>query len=435
MGRNKEKQGFSQLNNMKNQTMQTKKLWVSFLAIASLLLLVANVSAAELSDDVAVKVNGIDAGYYNGTDYVAWDDDVSVIAGEQVSVKVTFTSLVNDTDVTLSAELEGEKVKNSEMSPSFDVEAGKTYTKTVLVTVPFELKDDISTDLLLNLELDGKEYKTEIDDITVRVQRPSYNPEIKSVTMDQTIRAGSTLSVDLVLKNMGYNSLDDIYVTVSVAELGLEKSSYFGDLVPIETCSDDDCDKEDTVSGRLYLTVPYDAKAGTYTLKVEVKADSDVDMSKSAEFVVSNDFSKTVIVDATSKNVDVNEDAVYSILLVNPTDQVQVYRIVTDDKSGLSTSVSENVVAVSAGSSRNVDVTASSSQAGEYDFTVNVFSGEKLVDTVTFNLKAEKGSSAIDPILVLTIILAIVFIVLLIVLIVLISKKPEKSEEFGESYY
>ncbi len=308
----------------------------------------------------------------------------------------------------------------------------KSINLGILVDVPFELKDDLSDSLMLNLELDGKDHKTQIDDIEVGVQRPSYNPEVKSVTVDQSVRAGSTFPVDIVLKNMGYNDLDDIYVTVTVAELGLSKSTYFGDLVPIETCDDDDCDKEDTVAGRLYLSVPYDAAAGTYTLNVRVQADSGVDMTGETSLVVSNDFAETVIVSSTSKTVEAGESAVYSLLLVNPTDQVVVYTLTTD--GDLSASLSESVVAVPAGSSKTVEVTASAEEAGEYAFNVNVLSNGALAKTVALNLEAEDGST-IDPIVILTIVLAIVFVVLLVVLIVLISKKPEKAEEFGESYY
>ncbi len=66
---------------------------------------------------------------------------------------------------------------------------------------------------------------------------------------------------------------------------------------------------------------------------------------------------------------------------------------------------------------------------------MNVISGNEL-NTVALNTQVEgKSVASKNPITVLTVILAIVFLVLLVVLIVLIGKKPNKSEEFGESYY
>ena len=118
---------------------------------------------------------------------------------------------------------------------------------------------------------------------------------------------------------------------------------------------------------------------------------------------------------------------------MNPTNNVKVYRLVSVDGSDVSTS-GDAIIAVPAGSSKAVKITASAETEGEYNFDVSVFSGEELVETVSLTLEAE-GSSNASLTVVLTIILAIIFIVLLVVLIVLIGKKPAKAEEFGESYY
>ncbi len=77
----------------------------------------------------------------------------------------------------------------------------------------------------------------------MRVQRPSYNPVIKSISTMSNIEAGDVIPVDLVIKNVGYSDLDDLYVTASISALGLEKTSYFGDLVATECCDEDDDNK------------------------------------------------------------------------------------------------------------------------------------------------------------------------------------------------
>ena len=402
--------------------MNTKNLMVSFVAIAMALFLVATVSASDLASDITVKVDGI----------VATGDDVGVVAGETVSIKVYFTADEDDTDVTVEAEIEGEKVDVDAMTKPFDVEAGKKYRKVLTLKVPYELRDELSDDITLNIEIDGKEYKTKLDEIILRVQRASYNAEIKSISMPQTVDAGETFPVDIVVKNIGYNDLDDLYVIASIPELKIEKTSYFGDLVSDEWEYDDD-DETDTWSGRLYLKVPYDVLYGMYTLEVEVTND-DTTSSKIGDIVIENDFYENVIVTSTGKTVAVGENAEYELLIVNPTDKLKVYRIVTESSGSLSSDSEKAVVAVQAGSSKTVTITANANSEGEYSFNVNVFCGEELVDTVTLNLKTGEGAIT-SPIVVLTIVLAIIFLVLLVVLIVLITKKPEKSEEFGESYY
>ena len=106
--------------------------------------------------------------------------------------------------------------------------------------------------------------------------------------------------------------------------------------------------------------------------------------------------------------------------------------------SGLNVEVSEPVVAVPAGTSKTVKIMASAEKAGKYDFAVNVHSEGELVKEEKFTLDTEGSNAratAGNATVLLTVILAIVFVVLLVVLIVLLTRKPEKSEELGESYY
>ena len=399
---------------------------VSLLTLASFIFLVTTVSAfnvyGDLASDINIKVDDI---------YVSWNE-VSVIAGETIPIKVYFTSNVDASNVRVKAELEGEKVDVSDRTNSFDVEAGKKYVKTLTLKVPYELKDEVSSDLDLGIKIWNGDFETEIEDITLRVQRPSFNADIKSITVSKTIEAGETFPVDIVLKNIGYNDLDDLYVRVSLSALGIEKTSYFGDLVAIEENTDDD-DDTDTISGRIYLKVPFDANKGIYTLTVEV-TNEDTTVSAVEQILIENDFSNNVIATTFRKTAMVGENAVYNLLVVNPTDKLKVYRIVSESSGSLNSEVDEAVVAVPAGSSKTVKITASADSEGEHNFNVDVFSGEELVDTVTFVLNVE-GNQITSPIIVLTIVLAIIFLVLLVVLIVLLGKRPEKSEEFGESYY
>jgi hypothetical protein len=408
--------------------MKTKNLMVSICTLVFALFLVATVAATDLvNDDYEITVDGILVVENGNVTNIA-----SVIAGEMITVKVYFTANMSDTDVTVEAEIEGEKVKTSAITNVFDVEAGKTYKKVLTIEVPFELRDDLSDFVTLEIEVDGKDHKSVLEEITLRVQRPSYNPVVKSITTPSSIDAGETFPVEIVLKNMGYNELEDIYVSANIVGLNaFQGPKWFGDLVAIENCSND-CDLEDTVVGKLYLEVPYNTVEGTYTLEVIVVND-DVETTELRQIVINNDFSENVVSVNTEKTVAKSEEAVYDLLIVNPTNKVKVYRIVSESTYGVSSAPVETVIAVPAGSSKTVKVVASSDEEGTYTFNVNILSGDELVKTVTFGLEVEGKQT--NSIVVLTIVLAIIFLVLLVVLIVLLGRKPEKSEEFGESYY
>ena len=69
------------------------------------------------------------------------------------------------------------------------------------------------------------------------------------------------------------------------------------------------------------------------------QTNDDATSTASAQVTVENDFSSgNVIVSASSKTVAVSENAEYSILIVNPTNKLKVYRVVTESTGSLSTS-------------------------------------------------------------------------------------------------
>ncbi len=418
--------------------MNTKKILVSLCTIAIALFLVATVSATNAtececcgtlistpsSDPVAgcvtIEIDGMNI-----------NNNPSVIAGEPMNVKVTFTSEVSAKNIVVRAELEGKKDSVKATTSPFDVEAGHTYTRTLKLEALSELKKDLSDDMTLSVRIWNSDYKSEYGNIAVRVQRPSYNPVVKSISVAQSVNVGKTIPVDILVTNLGYNDLEDVYVTVGIPAIGLQRTAYFGDLVAKETCTEN-CKEEDTASGRIYLEIPYGVEEGIYNLEVFVEND-DVKSTFVRQIAIKNNLPESVIVTSNKKTVAVGGEAEYSMLLVNPTDSLVVYKIIVESNDDVSSNVDSAVVAVPAGSSKTVKITAKAKSEGEYSFNVNVLSNDKLVEKVTLKLDAE--GKAINPIVVLTVVLAIIFLVLLVVLIVLIGKKPQKTEEFGESYY
>ncbi|MBI2044786.1 hypothetical protein HYT23_01895 [Candidatus Pacearchaeota archaeon] len=404
-----------------DKKMNTKNLLVSFLAVVAVLALVATVSATELATVTNVKINDVSLFTAPG------NPDQVIQAGDEIAVRVYFDALESDRDVTVTVTLDTGKEKAEASTSSFRVADGSSYTKGVVVKVPYELKDDPFDDVTLEVEIEGKDFDSSVEYAFV-VERPQYAFEIKSVSTDQQLSAGETFPVEFVVKNIGYYDLDDTYVTVSIPELKVQKSGYFDDLLAMDgeddngdECDDDDQGCDDTVSGKLYLELPQDAKSGVYNLEVKVQND-DATLTKAMQVVVDNNFDSTVFKSGNS------------LWIVNPTNNVLGYRVVAESPA----SVTESIVFVPAGASTEVEVMPNAE--GEYSFDVNVFSmSGDLVETVNFSGDGESSDSndsdTTDPIVILTVILAIIFVVLLVVLIVLIGKKPEKSSEFGESYY
>jgi hypothetical protein len=419
---------FGELNKAKNK-MDKKNLVVTLCTFALAVFLVASVSATGLASNAQVTVNDIQVQSFNGTTTVT-PNNLSVVAGSQITVKVYFTSQVNDTNVYVRATLGGQSTV-TQQTPIFDVEQGYKYTEFLTLNVPYDLQNQLSDNLRLQIEINGDNYETTLNNVLLRVQRPAYNVDVESVTTPSTINAGQQFPVEVVLKNVGYNELNDVYVSAAISELGVVQGpKWFGDLVTLDNCSGE-CNNQNTAVGDLYLTVPYNVKSGVYTLQVLVQ-NNDVTSTVTRQIVITNSVPDTVLVANPQQTVSPGETATYNVLLVNPTDNVKVYTITTDSSS---ITPSQSIVAVPAGSSSTITVTGSSDTQGTQTFNLNVYDGSTLVKTVQLQMDVT-GSSTSNTVVVLTVVLAIIFLVLLVVLIVLLSKKPEKAtEDFGESYY
>ncbi|MEM4271588.1 MAG: hypothetical protein QXD13_00650 [Candidatus Pacearchaeota archaeon] len=402
--------------------MKFAKLLVSLVAVFALAILsVASVSAFGYIQDL--EVSGVSV----------YGDQLAISAGQTIPVKVVFYAWDNATDVRVKAWISGER-ENAASTDRFDVIEGRAYIKTLAVQLPSKVDPDEEFELEVVVE-SRNDGIADGDSVKLTVQRESYAIEILDVLMDSEVKAGSNLALDLILKNVGRQLAEDTFVKVTIPALGVEKKAYFGDLSAVDQSNPD---KEDAAERRMTLSIPSNAPTGVYLVELEAyNADSTAKMTKKLAITGGAIGSTVFVSTSTSKTFAVGEVGEYSLTLVNSGDNIRVYELVPETSSALNVNVAEPIVAVPAGTSRTVKVEAVASQEGKNSFAVNVYSDGELVKKYSFlaNNNAAEGKGFVGSATVLTVVLAIIFVVLLVVLIVLLTRKPEKTEEFGESYY
>jgi len=385
-------------------------------------------TTSALAASPVVNINGVD---------LAVGGNIAAFAGQTIPVRVTFVANENASDVKIVASLGGYRDDISAQTGRFDIVQGRLYTKTVWITVPSDVSSDDSSsneDYTLFVRVEGKSGSDEFRYV-LNLQRESHAIEILSAENPTRVNAGAILPVNVVLKNIGSHKINDAFVTVSIPELGVSAKVYFSDLVPQDTDSANDNTNSDSYERTVFLNVPANAAEGTYTLEIKAFDRESSDLVKKSVNIAGAASGSDVIATSTSANVAVGQDATYTLLLVNPTNNIRVYTIVPATSSSLAVSVDKTMVSVGAGQSATVTVKARSGTEGNYNFDVAVYSGNDLVKTVSLNVNAKGNSiSVANPMTILAIVLTVVFLVLLIVLIVLLTKKPQR-EEFGESYY
>jgi hypothetical protein len=404
-----------------------KAFLVSLITLLTVIALVGNVYAtSDLNLALkSVKINGAE---------VSVSDTVAAFGGDVVPVKVSFLANEDARDVVIKAELIGYRNDISAKTERFAVENGSIYTKVFSLTLPKDIK--VSEEYTIRVSIYNKDKEFERS-YSIQMQRSSYDVEVLSADLDRQVEAGATLPVDVVLKNMGYERLDDLYVSVRIPQLGIEKRAYYEDLTPVDEHLENGND--DSKQARIYLNIPMSAEEGLYDVEViAYNADSETKVTKTVSIIGTKAISE-VLATATSREMAMGETAVYSIVIVNRGNSMGVYEIVPESVDKMYVSVDEPLVTVPAGSSKTVNVKVKSGNVeGTYNLAINVNTDGKLVKklNLTANVVGNKSiTTTTSNMTILTVVLAIVFVVLLIVLIVLLTRKPARSDEIEESYY
>ncbi|MBU0760781.1 MAG: hypothetical protein KJ600_06250 [Nanoarchaeota archaeon] len=405
--------------------MSHKNLLVLLVSVFALAVVSAQgVNAAIQIDDVVI--NGIDSG------------TVGVTAGEYLEVEVFVSSNATHEDVTIEAWISGDKANSVETNPFVLTDTGSnSRRKTLTLRVPSNIDPEENLKLTVFVESeDGTSVSTQI---SLVADRESYTIEILSVDMQHEADAGESLAIDVVVKNRGRQLAEDVFLKVSIPELGLEERTYFGDLSPQDQNSP--AEKEDAVERRTYLRIPANVEPGLYTVNLEVFDADSFDVVERRVLIGGGAVEDTMVVGSSqTETFSTGETGTYKLTIVNRGSVVRVYKFVVDSSENLNVDLSDALLVVPAGSSRTVEILADSAVRDEYTFSVDVLSEDgALIDQKTFRANVEEGNgrtgTGANTTVLLTVILAIVFIVLLVVLIVLLTRKPETKEEFGESYY
>ena len=416
--------------------MKNKAILVSFITLFAIVFALSTVIASEVQIyDLTVKVNDV----YAHTDSPTLAGEVS----ETVPVEVRFTACENATDVRIKVYIEGYKDEISDETSRFLIVDGSRYIKRFSLQLPSSMDlDDLTEELSLLVRISAKDKESVEGSFAINMQRNLYSLNILTIDTSQEAIAGTTIPMDIVLENNGNERLDNVYIKVSIPDLGVERKVFVGDMDSNQEEENDESPISDSTDKRIYVSIPRNAIPGIYNVEVEAyNYDTSVKVQK--KLIVSG-AQTGIIPTATSKTIAIGEEATFDIVLVNPNDRMVVYSLTPEESKGLIITLSESVVALPADSSKTVQVkvkATNSAEEGTHLVIINVNSESGLVKQVSFSANVEKTSGSVisgtrpNSVLILTVILAIIFVVLLIVLIVLLTKKPVEAEELGETSY
>jgi hypothetical protein len=279
--------------------MKTKQILTSFMVALVALFAIGTVMAGDLNITIdEVSVNDVSGGV-----------SLAGYPEENVPIQVKFTANEDYDDVKLKVWIDGYKSDISTTTARFDVLEDSTYVKKVSLVLPnVNDMDDLDEELTLHVRLSDKNDEVETE-YTIIMQRENYAAELLSVEAPVMANAGDVVAVDVVLKNIGSEELEDAFVTVSIADLGIAKKVYFGDLTPQDDC-DNDCSKQDARERRVYLIIPTDALSGEYDMVIKA---SNYDIT---ETVVQGITINGLVVEDDVDDMDNDESVPNSIIVL-----------------------------------------------------------------------------------------------------------------------
>jgi len=269
-----------------------KRLVLALMFVLSLL----NVAPA-LADSTNYAITNV------GIDGQSTDATVYVERGHPVSVEVYFEGTGETTDVNLKTWIGGYEYETVQTSSEmFDVEDGVSYKKTLELTLPEDLIAEQDYTLYVELydDMDSEQWSS-----TIRVSKERHLLAIQDILVEDA-EAGEYTTATVRLENMGDKKEEDVKVTISIPELGVEKSTFLDEL------TNDEIDNEDEESsGDVAVTfqIPEDAVAGEYQVDVKVTYNNGYDTLEESTSIAVDAVVVGETQDGSAVTVDVTSDA------------------------------------------------------------------------------------------------------------------------------
>jgi len=282
---------------MKTKQIKMKgKMKKSFVLITALVFLLfaanaVNVKASEVSDikEMTVYING-NAVWHCYT-YIADDCDgyqysvPAIERGTNMEVRVVFRANRDIENVKVRAWISGYREEIEAVTGKFDVFEGVQYSKVLVLSIPSDI--DARDEYTLYVKIETKKDLRGCDEasIALTVQRTANLLKILSVDLwsskgkSNEFKAGTRVYADVVIKNFGNHLAEDVFVKLSVPELGIERNVYVGDIGSYDNSY------SDAAKITVPINLPYDAEAKSYEMIVKAY-NSEVSTKKVITFKV-----------------------------------------------------------------------------------------------------------------------------------------------------
>ena len=409
---------------------------IKIFATIMALVIVASIGlnfVAGAADPVIVKYVKI-----NGDTYE--DGDTLVVKrGDTLDIRVKLSANETTEDLQVEASIygykygENERELVSDVTETFDMEAGDTVYKDLTVHIPIEM--DKKYTKLRVLVSDENGFATVYN----------YQLRVKGIDRDESViiqdfavspsnvLAGYGVTGLVKVKNIGEEDFDFLKVTMSIPELGIDSTEYLDSL---------EADESATFS-ELELLIPECTPVGTYSVKVAVDYDKYGHVEKESTIRVTDnpyckeeeeeEEGKTSIVVPGKEGIIAGEETALPIIITNEGKNTKTYSLTIIDGDWATVRFEPgSAFVVRGGESKTIYayITPQVGVTGDKALTIRVDDGTQSEDVVIMVNVAKPAKSGLEIAkIVLEIVLIVLIVALVVVGIVLAAKKKRGEEE------
>jgi hypothetical protein len=421
-----------------------KKVTTTILAVIALLVLSTFAFAFDVgtSKDSGLNVASVKI---NGDEY-ANNTALRVQVGDKLTIRIKLEATDNVSDVEVAARIVGYRQTDREPLRLYDVAVvNRMYDNdaqwvTLTLDVPTRVERDNIYTLRIYVESRDKSFVYSTSN-PLRLVGADNKIEIRRVSFDPAeVVAGRALRTRVRIENVGDSYEDDVYIKVSIPELGsaLTVTADVGEMKINEIVTSED----------LLLRIPECTKAGTYDVEVEVMYDDGYTKSKTTEQIkiladdacavstpsaASSD--RTVITPPQSQKIVAGAGgASFPVVISNEGSEDKIYKVsVTGTSSWGSAEITNPTPLVKAGKSEVVYiyVAANAKTEGNQVFTISVTDGKNTRDIpVAVAVDAAKKTINWRNMLYVGVILLLILVIILGLIIGFNKAKPSKDEDY-----
>ena len=329
-------------------------------------------------------------------------------------------------DVEIEIEFDGDEVESEE----FDIESNHIGIQIFEI----EIADDEDLlegvqKLIITLNGDNGEVPLDTIEIELDIKRERYFVEIFDVNFRNGLQtnAGEVFTASVGVSNEGRENEEDVYVVMSIPELGLTTRTDRFDLVTEDFESDDD-DDEYKMYKQLLVNLPLTVPSGVYDVHFKVYFDDGDDYNEEVYALVvgaGQAYESQISMDTQSQIASAGDAVVYKVLFENPNVDYNVeveglnfgtYEVrLEDDKAYIFVSINENA------------------DFGEHVFNVVVKAGTNVLEEFDVTTRvAQDNANFSDVKQGLEIGFAVLLVILVILGIILVAKRLGKGDELEE---